>query len=105
MKSGKLILIFCLGLGFCAGAQVSGKVGTYPPILKTQTSGTLFKKLMPLHSPLFPMKKDLSLKYVAPKLPFFCRMEEKSRSKFGLFLKLRAGNDEDYSKLNKSYNP
>jgi hypothetical protein len=40
-----------------------------------------------------------SIKTQSPKLPFFCSMEEKCRSKFNFFLKLRAGNDESYMKM------
>lgn len=36
---------------------------------------------------------------VPPKLAFFCRMEDRFRNKFNVYLKLRAGSDEEYMKM------
>ena len=47
-------------------------------------------------------KKATNLKYHPAPLPFFCAMEEKSKNKFHIILKLRAGNDESYMKMIKS---
>ena len=42
---------------------------------------------------------SIYIKSKLPKLPFFCSMEDKCRSKFNFFLKIRAGNDESYEKM------
>jgi len=34
-----------------------------------------------------------------PKLAFFCKMEDRFRNKFNVYLKLRAGSDEEYMKM------
>lgn len=105
MKALVLIAVFCVGLVFCTRAQVPNKVTFSWQAPKTKLSDVYFKSPIAANSPLFPLKKDLSLNYAAPKSPFFCSLEEKSRSKFGLFLKFRAGNDETYLKITGTKNP
>jgi len=85
-------------------SQVQSREKIYWPVLYTHHFTVYSKSLVPTNSPFFPVKKDLTLKYNAPKLPFFCNMEEKSRNKFHVFLKLRAGNDESYMKMIASPN-
>ncbi len=45
------------------------------------------------------LNKPPTLNYQPAKLPFFCNMEDKCRNKFNIFLKIRAGNDESYTKM------
>jgi hypothetical protein len=105
MKIALLILAFCLGSVGVSAAQVPSKIKLCWPALKTDLSCMSFKSAVLINSPLYPLKKDLCVKYTPPKLPFFCSMEEKSRAKFGLFFKIRAGNDQDYRKLIKISSP
>lgn len=51
----------------------------------------------PLPAPEF--NRPLEFNYNAPKLPFFCSMEDKFRNRFNIFLKFRAGTDESYMKM------
>lgn len=105
MKASLLIAVFCVGPLFYAGAQVQSKVSFSWQVPKTKLSGVYFKSPIAGNSPLFPLQKAPDLNYQAPKLPFFCSLEEKSRSKFGLFLKFRAGNDETYRKMHEARHP
>jgi len=73
------------------------------------------KALLPLgHYPLFfsiptfiivlpfqnqHVNKPINLHTKPQKLAFFCKMEDNFRNKFNVYLKLRAGNDEEYRKM------
>lgn len=94
-----LILFFILGSFTFMKAQVLLKSGPIPAILNVKCSLYYNFQFQLSNCLIFLPQKDLTLKYNPPKLPFFCSMEEKSRNKFRVFLKLRAGNDESYRKM------
>ncbi|PBQ32947.1 hypothetical protein CNR22_14580 [Sphingobacteriaceae bacterium] len=96
MKLKFLIVFFCALLTTVGSAQNASKeILRLPPLHSTLL---VFPKLLSLKNPQ-TLKKDLSMKYEPAKLPFFCAMEEKSRAKFKIFFKFRAGNDESYEKM------
>lgn len=45
------------------------------------------------------LNKRTDLYTAPPKLAFFCKMEDRFRNKFNVYLKLRAGSDEEYMKM------
>lgn len=90
-----LLMTFAIGKGQLktesagkSAFSVAGSIG----LLKT--SHTLFNLNL-------GTKKPIRLNHIPQKLPVFCRIEAKFRNKFNVFLKIRAGNDEDYRKMIK----
>lgn len=92
------IPVFFIGLVLNLKSQSPVKK-TFPlPTLSFPSSVSTSQIILSFSSASW-LKKDLSMKYQPAKLPFFCSMEEKSRNKFHVFFKLRAGNDESYMKM------
>ena len=91
----KSLLLICM-FGFVAAQAQTKKLAVNA--LFTPHKIVLFSKpgVTPLPVPGF---KPMSLHYDAPKLPFFCSMEDKFRNRFHIFLKLRAGDDDAYEKM------
>jgi hypothetical protein len=99
MRLFSLILVLCL-MTTSLQSQEQTKIKWHKDSL---LSNSLYSKSFDLNlQNSFSMRKVVSLKYNSPNLPFFCNMEDKSRNRFNIFLKFRAGNDESYRKMIQS---
>jgi hypothetical protein len=58
-------------------------------------------------SALSPQYSEISVRmnYNAPTLPFFCALECKNQQRFNIWIKFRAGTDDDYEKMIGSRKP
>lgn len=99
MKHPFLIFIFCVVFSPFLNAQISpAKFGH----LNFKGRALLINPAKSFSLQNYSASKDLSMKYHPAKLPFFCAMEEKSRNRFKITLKFRAGDDESYRKMIRS---
>jgi len=95
LKKHSLIFIFCFLVVFF---KAQNRINF--PLFDSRYSKSDLKLSFTQYSILLPCSNyNIYLTARAPQLPFFCDMEEKFRSKFSFFLKLRVGNDESYMRM------
>ena len=102
MKSRICIAIFFLSLTYTIDAQnkFPTKINWSSLVVYSTSVYKMSFHSVTDNSPI--LNKPRSLNYQPAKLPFFCNMEDKCRSRFNIFLKFRAGNDESYRKMIQS---
>lgn len=95
LKNHCLIFIFCFSFLLSKAQDKIFPFSNYAP----KSSIDLRFNYSPLVNIYSKSVNNISIKTQLPKLPFFCNIEEKCRSKFNIFLKIRAGNDESYERM------